>query len=63
MTEKTGLTGMPHRPSSSDGYPSLSPLSLAVSRRNPTGLAVQDTHRFALPYRVRLAARTVRRLV
>jgi hypothetical protein len=55
----TGTTGKPHRPSSTDGHPSLLPLSLAVHRQNPIGLAVQDARRSRSPYRVP-TGRTVR---
>ena len=55
----TGITGEPHRPSSTDGHPSLLPLSVAVHRQNPIGLAVQDARRSRSPYRVP-TGRTVR---
>jgi hypothetical protein len=46
----TGITGEPHRPSSSDGPPSLSLLiSYRSSSFNPDGLSVQGARRSRSP--------------
>lgn len=56
------MTSMPHRPSSTDGQSSLSLLiTYRSSSFNPTGLPAKTARRLRSPYRVRLAARTVRR--
>ena len=57
------MTGMPPRPSSTDGHLLLSLLISNVLRPSTsTGLPAEDARRSRSPYRVRLAARTVRRL-
>ena len=53
--DNTGLTDVPHRPSSSDGHLVI-PFSLVHFTYR---LACQDA-RLKTPYRVRLTARTVR---
>jgi len=50
------MTGMPHRPSSSDGHL----LVFVLPSSNPSGLSQEDARRYRSPYRVRLSARTVR---
>jgi hypothetical protein len=54
-----GETGMPHRPSSTDGHPSLFAPLLSVRPKTLTGLPAQDARRYASPYQV-ATARTVR---
>jgi hypothetical protein len=66
LLEFTGMTGMPHRPSSSDGQSPVFPPHLFRYRSrsssfNPSGLTQEIARRSRSPYRVRLAARTVRR--
>jgi hypothetical protein len=57
------MTGMPHRPSSTDGQSSLSLLiAFRSSSFHPIGLSAKTARRLRSPYRVRLAARTVRQL-
>lgn len=60
------MTGMPHRPSSNDGQSPVFPPHLFRYRSrsssfNPSGLTQEIARRSRSPYRVRLAARTVRR--
>jgi len=57
------MTGMPHRPSSTDGHPPVSLLILPSSSFNRIRLSQEGARRSRSPYRVRLLARTVRRLI
>jgi len=50
------MTGMPHRPSSSDGHL----LRFVSSFLTLAGYRKEDARRYRSPYRVRLSARTVR---
>ena len=58
------MTGMPHRPSSTDGHLLLSLLISNVLRLSTTtGLPAEDARRYATPLSGYATGRTVRRLV
>lgn len=57
------MTGMPHRPSSTDGHPPVSLLILSSSSFNRIRLSQEGARRYASPLPGYATARTVRRLV
>lgn len=58
------MTGMPHRPSSTDGHPSVfPPHHYRSSSLNPRGLPQKDARRSRSPLSGYAIARTVRQLI